>query len=149
MDDDALDIPGISRRRVHPNFTYARVRVKRGPVEEALVLLEEKVEELRTTAGIEELKVLETLKGADLIGLHYRHPLSTWCRIRSRSAGNGCTRSWLRHGHEREHGHSAHRPWARPRGFRHRDRHDLEPFSPVDESGEYTDEAATTTRACT
>jgi len=135
-------IPGNLAAAVHPNFTYARVRVKRGPVEEVLVLLEEKVEELRKTAGIEDLKVLETTKGSDLIGLHYRHPLIDLVPYQRQAKGK-----WVHAvlGSETVTAESTGivhiAPGHGPEDFDIGMAHDLEPFSPVNESGGYTEEA--------
>ncbi|HUS56664.1 MAG TPA: class I tRNA ligase family protein [Thermoplasmata archaeon] len=69
-------IPGNLAAAVHPDFTYAKVVIERGGSEDTVILLEEKTEELRETAQIESLKILETMKGSDLVGLEYKHPLA-------------------------------------------------------------------------
>ncbi len=134
-------IPGNLAAAVHPDLTYARVNVKRGPVEETVILLEEKVEELRQTAGVEELKILATLKGADLIGLHYRHPLSELVPYQKQIRGHWVHAVVPSETVTNESTGLVHiAPGHGPEDFDIGVKHDLEPFSPVDEAGNYTDE---------
>ena len=134
-------IPGNLAAAVHPDLTYAKVHVKRGPVEETLILLEEKVDELTKTAGIEEAKVLETMKGADLVGLRYRHPLSELVPYQKQIRGQWVHAVLPSETVTNESTGIVHiAPGHGPDDFEIGTKHDLEPFSPVDEAGNYTDE---------
>ncbi len=114
-------IPGNLAVAVHPEFTYAKVRVKRGDSEIILILLDDKVEELAQTANVDGMEVLETMSGTDLIGLHYRHPLEDLVPHAQQVRGQvGARGPAVRDRHGREHGHGAHSSWARPGGLRHR-----------------------------
>lgn len=60
---------------VHPDYNYARVTIRQKGRKETLIVLEEKVEELAQHAGIEAYEIVETVKGKELEGLEYFHPL--------------------------------------------------------------------------
>ncbi|MBE0519047.1 MAG: isoleucine--tRNA ligase [Thermoplasmata archaeon] len=134
-------IPGNLAAAVHPEFTYAKVWVRRGGTEEKLIFLEEKVEELRNTAGIEELKILETMKGADLLGLHYRHPLADVVPYQQQIKGEWVHAVVPSETVTAESTGIVHiAPGHGPDDFDIGIAHDIEPFSPVDETGSYTDD---------
>lgn len=60
---------------VHPNYDYARLTVRLKGRKETLIVLEEKVEELAEIIGIEAYEIIDTVKGKELEGLEYFHPL--------------------------------------------------------------------------
>ena len=60
---------------VHPTFDYARLTVRLQGRKETLIVLEEKVEELAEVVGIEAYEITETVKGKELEGLEYFHPM--------------------------------------------------------------------------
>ncbi|MDH3366022.1 MAG: isoleucine--tRNA ligase [Thermoplasmata archaeon] len=134
-------IPGNLAAAVHPDFTYARIKVRRGTTEELLVVVEDKVDELVELAKIEDAEILQTLKGAELVGLHYTHPFkdmvpyqqqvtNEWAHaiLPSKTVTNEST------------GVVHIAPGHGPEDFEIGAEYDLEPFCPVDESGRYTDE---------
>ncbi len=134
-------IPGNLAAAVHPDFTYAKVWVSRGGTEEKLIFLEEKVEELRKTAGIEDLKILETMKGADLLGIHYRHPLVDVVPYQQQIKGEWVHAIVPSETVTAESTGIVHiAPGHGPDDFDIGIAHDIEPFSPVDETGAYTDD---------
>jgi isoleucyl-tRNA synthetase len=134
-------IPGNLAAAVHPDFTYARVFIRRGATEETVVVLEEKVEELRDIAQIEEVKILETMKGAELVGLHYGHPLSPLVPYQQQVSGEWVHAVLPFEGVTAESTGIVHiAPGHGPEDFDLGVEFGLEPFSPVDESGRYTDE---------
>ena len=135
-------IPGNIAAAVHPGFKYAMVRVRRGMVEETLILLEEKVEELRTIAGIEDLRILKTIVGEDLIGLQYKHPLEDLVPYQKRIKGEWVHAVLGSETVTTESTGIVHiAPGHGPEDFDIGLAHNLEPYSPVDETGAYTDEA--------
>ncbi len=134
-------IPGNLAAAVHPDFTYAVVRVKRGLIEETLILLEEKVEELKQIAGIEEAKILETAKGSELVGMHYGHPLADLVPYQQTVKGKEVHSVLLSDTVTAESTGIVHiAPGHGPEDFDIGKKHELEPFSPVDEAGNYTAE---------
>ena len=134
-------IPGNLAAAVHPDLTYAKVWVKRGAAEETLIFLEEKVEELRKIASVDDMKILETMKGTDLIGIHYRHPLADIVPHQQQVQGEWVHAVLPSETVTAESTGIVHiAPGHGPEDFDIGVAHDLEPFSPVDESGTYTEE---------
>ncbi|UCE44729.1 MAG: isoleucine--tRNA ligase [Methanobacteriota archaeon] len=134
-------IPGNLAAAVHPDFTYARMKVRRGTTEEILVLVESRVDELVEIAQVEDAEILETVKGAELVGLHYTHPLKDLIPYQQQ-----ITNEWA---HaivpsetvtDESTGVVHIAPGHGPEDFEIGAEFELEPFSPVDESGKYTDE---------
>ncbi|MGD9963319.1 MAG: class I tRNA ligase family protein, partial [Thermoplasmata archaeon] len=135
-------IPGNLAAAVHPEFTYAKVRVKRGDSDITLILLDEKVEELAEIANVDGMEVLETVSGADLVGLHYRHPLEELVPHTRQIQGEWVHAVLASETVTAENTGIVHiAPGHGPEDFDIGVAHDLEPFSPVDESGNYTEEA--------
>ena len=64
-------LPANAFVMAHPDMEYVRVRVGG----EVLILAKARLEKVMEEAGIREYEVLETLRGSDLEGLEYRHPL--------------------------------------------------------------------------
>lgn len=134
-------IPGNLAAAVHPDFTYAKVLVKRGTREETLILLDEKVEELAAIAEADRMEVLETMLGSDLIGLHYKHPLEAFVPHMQHILGEWVHAVLSSDTVTAESTGIVHiAPGHGPEDFEIGLAHDLEPFSPVNESGVYTDE---------
>ncbi len=135
-------IPGNLAAAVHPEFTYVVARVRRGMIEENLILLKEKLEELRNVAGIEEMTVIETAKGSELVGMKYRHPLEDLVPYQKEVRG-AHVHSVLSAGSVTNEStgivHIA--PGHGPEDHEIGKLHGLEAFSPVDERGCYTDAA--------
>jgi len=134
-------IPGNLAAAVHPNFTYAKIRAKRGGIEENLILLENKVEELKKVTGIEEVKILETMTGSELLGTHYGHPLASLVPYQQQVKGKHVHSVLASETVTTESTGIVHiAPGHGPEDFDIGVKHELKPFSPVDETGTYTDE---------
>ena len=135
-------IPGNLAAAVHPDHTYARVKAKRGMTQETLIILEEKVDELRKIAGIEEVKVIGTMKGTELAGLYYRHPLFDLVPYQQKVRGDAVHAVLAVDSVTTESTGIVHiAPGHGPEDFEIGKAVGLEPFSPVDETGSYTEEA--------
>ncbi|MGQ9587971.1 MAG: isoleucine--tRNA ligase [Thermoplasmata archaeon] len=135
-------IPGNLAAAVHPDLMYAVVRAKRGVIEENLILLEEKVEELKKTAGIEEAKILKTAKGSELAGMRYRHPLADLVPYQRQAKGKAVHTVLTSEAVTPEFTGIVHvAPGHGPEDFEIGKANGLEAFSPVDETGSYTDDA--------
>lgn len=136
-------IPANMAIFVHPEFEYARVRVD-GDV---LIVADQLVDTVMEKAGYgqDEYEVLGSFSGRQLQGKKYRHPLTeevprqaeldeldgvhrvhTSDELVTLEEGTGLVHAATGHGQE---DYEATRPM------------DLEVFSPVDEEGNYTDEA--------
>jgi isoleucyl-tRNA synthetase len=134
-------IPGNLAAAIHPDLTYARIWIRRGATEEIIYVLEEKIEELKQVAQIEELKVLEAVKGAELVGIHYVHPLEGLVPYQSQVSGEWVHAVLPFEGVTTESTGIVHiAPGHGPEDFELGVEFGIEPFSPVDESGNYTEE---------
>ena len=135
-------IPGNLAAAVHPDFTYVVARVRRGGQDENLILLEEKVKDLMKIAGIEQVDILETSKGKDLLGMHYSHPLAKYVPHQQKVQGKWVHAVLTSDTVTTESTGIVHiAPGHGPEDFEIGAAHGLEPFSPVDETGCYTAEA--------
>ncbi len=135
-------IPGNLAAAVHPDFTYAVVRVKRGMIEENLIVLEEKLEELGRVAGVEEMTVLETAKGSEVVGMKYRHPLEDLVPYQKDASGKHVHSVLSAESVTNESTGIVHiAPGHGPEDYEIGKAHGLDAFSPVDERGCYTDGA--------
>lgn len=135
-------IPGNLAAAVHPDLTYTIIRAKRGSTEETLILIEDKVEELKKVAGIEDVQVLETTKGSELVGMRYKHPLADLVPYQEQVKGTHVHAVLQSTEVAAENTGIVHvAPGHGPEDFEIGKKHDLKPFSPVDEAGSYTAEA--------
>jgi len=133
-------IPGNLAAAVHPDFDYVVVRVRRGMIEESLILLEEKLEELKGVAGIEEMSVTERAKGSEIMGMKYRHPLEDLVPYQKAAKGDNVHAVLGADSVTAESTGIVHiAPGHGPEDYDIGKKHGLEAFSPVDESGCYTE----------
>ena len=135
-------IPGNLAAAVHPKYDYLMIKVRRGPQEESLVVLQDKLEELKQVANIDDLQILGTMKGEDLIGLHYKHPLEDLVPYQQQVEGEWVHAVLGFEGVALENTGIVHiAPGHGPEDFDLGKIHNLQPFSPVDETGCYTEDA--------
>jgi len=73
-------LPANTFVMAHPEATYVRVRVG----EEVLILAKERLREVFEEVGITEYEVIEEVKGSDLEGLEYDHPLKDLVPLQDR-----------------------------------------------------------------
>ena len=125
---------------VHPDFNYAKVEYKKdGGQEDIIYVVEERAEEIGRAGRYKEMKVLQRLKGTELEGLKYEHPLKEKVPFQQEHAGE-----------ERMHSvlladfvtaemtgvvHIA--PGHGPEDFELGKEYDLPPFCPVNQRGEF------------
>ncbi len=132
-------IPGNLAAAVHPDLTYAVIKAKRGATEETLILLQDRVEDLKKLSGIEDVQVLETVKGSELVGLRYRHPLADTVPYQQQVEGTHVHAVIQSTEVAAENTGIVHiAPGHGPEDFEMGRKHDIKPFSPVDETGAYT-----------
>ncbi len=117
---------------VHPRFDYALVRFEQGKKLRHVILADGLVEEVASKVGIAGLERLGTVRGEQLQGRRYRHAwidrvcpmiLADYVTL---AEGTGCVHTAPGHGAEDYHS-----------GLEN----NLEPFSPVDNMGRFTEEA--------
>ncbi len=122
-------IPANMAICVHPEFDYNAVRVG----DEYLILASELTKQALHACGIDQYEVVHEYKGSELEGLQYRHPLFTdrVCpvilgRHVTLEAGTGCVHTAPGHGQD---DYNVGRQYG------------IDPFSPVNAGGVFTDEA--------
>ncbi|MCK8823706.1 isoleucine--tRNA ligase [Fuchsiella alkaliacetigena] len=121
-------IPSNMAISVHPDFEYVVVEAEG----ELLVLAKELLDEVMEICGIDDYKVLEKVKGADLEGLITKHPffdrespliLGEHVTLEQ---GSGCVHTAPGHGHE---------------DYVIAQEYDIPVFAPMNDQGVFTEEA--------
>ncbi|MFB6216627.1 MAG: class I tRNA ligase family protein, partial [Candidatus Aenigmatarchaeota archaeon] len=64
-------IPSNMAVAVHPDFDYVKAKVG----DDVLIFAEDLLEELKNKLGVEEVDVIDRMKGEELDGIRYEHPL--------------------------------------------------------------------------
>ena len=67
-------LPGNMAITISDKYDYALVKVKKDGREENYVLMDDMVEDLMKTFGIEEYEKVKTIKNEELSGVEYKHP---------------------------------------------------------------------------
>ncbi len=112
----------------HPDFDYQLLKVK----DEIFIMLKDLVAPIMEKMGIEDFEILRTIKGKDLEGLECQHPfLDRRSRLIladyvTKEEGTGCVHTAPGHGEE---------------DYQSGVKYGLPILSPVDERGEFTEEA--------
>jgi len=134
-------IPGNLAAAVNPALEYVVIRAKHGMLEENLILLKDKVEELKKIANLEDVQILETAMGSELVGMRYRHPLADLVPYQQKVQGKSVHSVLQADIVASENTGIVHiAPGHGPEDFELGKKYNLEPFSPVDETGTYTKE---------
>lgn len=122
---------------LHPDIEYAAVRYRNPKTgkHQVSIVAAALIDQIKNTTGIDSLQTLSTVKGEALEGLRYRHVLSDReCRVIlaayvAVSEGTGCVHTAPGHGQD---------------DYISGLKYELPIMSPVDEKGEFTEEAGTT-----
>ena len=67
-------LPGNMAITISDKYDYALVKVKRDGKEENYIVMDDMVEDLMKTFGIEEYEKVKTIKNEELSGVEYKHP---------------------------------------------------------------------------
>ena len=67
-------LPGNMSITISDKYDYSLVKVKKDGKEENYILMDEMVEDLMKTFGIEEYEKVKTIKNEELSGVEYKHP---------------------------------------------------------------------------
>ena len=67
-------LPGNMAITISDKYDYALVKVKKDGKEENYIVMDDMVEDLMKTFGIEEYKKVKTIKNEELSGVEYKHP---------------------------------------------------------------------------
>jgi isoleucyl-tRNA synthetase len=126
---------------VHPDFKYARAKFKKGDKEEILILVENRLDDVKEIGEYDEYEILEKIDGQDMEGIKYVHPLLEEVPYHQTVEGyyihsvvladyvtddmTGCVHTAPGHG---------------PDDFETGLRYNLPAFCPIDEAGVFTEE---------
>lgn len=127
---------------VHPEFTYARVRFPQGEREAVVWIAEANAAEVLEAAGVSDYTVEETLPGTALEGWAYRHPLEEEVPLQQELGGERVHTVLLSDTVTTEFTGLVHiAPGHGPEDFALGQAYGIDPLSPVDERGRFTEEA--------
>ncbi len=127
---------------VHPEFTYAKVRVSTARGTEYLWIQESAVPAVAQVGKVSSHEIVERRPGRDLIGIRYAHPLSDSVPYQAQVSGEWVHRVIGSEIVEAEHtGLVPTAPGHGPEDFDLGQKHGLPAISPVDERGRFTSDA--------
>ena len=122
---------------VHPDFEYAKVRMKGASGEETVYVLESQAEYVMQKGGYESFEVLERMKGKDMEGMEYIPPFENENVPKSEWTFRVVTADYV----EKDNTGLVHTaPGHGPDDYETGKRYGIAPFCPVAENGRYTDE---------
>lgn len=135
-------LPANMAIAVHPDLTYARVRVSRGGRTQHLWLLESAVPSVMALGAVKGYEIVARAKGSELVGTAYTHPLRGKVPYQARLQGEWVHRVLPSDTVEAEHTGLVHTaPGHGPEDFELGQRHSIPAFSPVDERGRFSPDA--------
>ncbi len=135
-------LPANMAIAVHPDFSYAKVRLEGEGGERWVWMVEDNVDAVLGRTGVQGYRVVETLPGSSLVGWAYEHPLIQEVPYQARVQGE-----WVHHvlasdTVSRENSGLVHMaPGHGPEDFEICTRVGIPAFCPVDERGHFTPEA--------
>jgi len=132
-------IPGNLAIAVNPDYEYARVNIRVGGRKETLIVLEEKVQELAQATNIDAYEIIETVKGKELKGLEYFHPLMADIPFQKSATGEHVHKVITAKSVTKGHTGCVHiAPGMGTEDFTIGMDHNIPLFCPIDESGKFT-----------
>ncbi|HYM39355.1 MAG TPA: isoleucine--tRNA ligase, partial [Thermoplasmata archaeon] len=135
-------LPANMAIAVHPEFTYAKVRVSTAGRTEFLWMLESTVAAVMALSGVKVYEIVGKAKGADLVGTAYVHPLEPKVPYQRSLKGEWVHKAVPSETVEAEHTGLVHTaPGHGPEDFDLGQRLGLPAFSPVDEQGRFAPDA--------
>lgn len=134
-------IPSNLAVAVHPDFTYARVRIQKAGKREVYIMLEEKAEEISKKVHADKFEILETMKGEKLAGLQYFNPLMPMVPYQKTIKAEWVHRVLTSTTVTEENTGCVHiAPGHGPEDFEIGQVYHVPPFCPVDERGIFTED---------
>ncbi len=131
-------LPANMAIAVHPEYTYAKVRVSAADRTEFLWMLESTVPAVMALGGVKTYEVVGKAKGADLVGTAYVHPLESKVPYQRGVDGEWVHKAVAFDAVEAEHTGLVHTaPGHGPEDFDLGQRLGIPAFSPVDERGRF------------
>lgn len=127
---------------VHPNFKYVRAKMKKDDKEDILIFIKEQVDNIKSEGGYDSVEIIEEIKGEDLEGMEYIHPLLDEVPYHKKISKYWAYKLILDDSVTSENSGCVHTaPGHGPEDFEIGRRYDLPPFCPVDDNGNFTEEA--------
>jgi isoleucyl-tRNA synthetase len=127
---------------VNPDYSYARVKIRKGGKVESVVMLEENVEEVATQTGVDAYEITETVSGDKLVGLAYFNPLMADIPYQKEVKGEWVHKVLPSSGVTREHTGVVHvAPGLGTADYEIGMANKLPLYSPVDSRGTFTTES--------
>lgn len=135
-------LPANMAIAVHPEFTYAKVRVSAAGRTEHLWMLESAVPAVMALGGVKIYEVVGKAQGSELVGVAYAHPLAPKVPYQRGVKGEWVHKAVASDTVEAEHTGLVHTaPGHGPEDFELGQRLGLPAFSPVDEHGRFVPDA--------
>jgi isoleucyl-tRNA synthetase len=135
-------LPANMAIAAHPDLAYAKVRVTHGGATDHVWLLESTVPAVMEQAGVASHEIVERKAGRELVGLPYEHPLAAKVPLQGNVGGEWGHKVVASDIVEAERTGLVHTaPGHGPEDFDLGQRLGLQPVSPVDERGRFTDQA--------
>lgn len=132
-------IPGNISAAVHPEEMYSRVRPK--GLDEQLIIMKSLVEEALPAMGFPEYEIEGEVKGSDLLGKKYKHPLLEHVPYHGDLEGEYVHAVVVSDTVAKENTGIVHiAPGHGPEDFEIGKEYNLPAYCPVDEKGHYNDE---------
>ncbi len=135
-------IPSNMAVAVHPDSEYAKVEMTIEDRRETLWFMKNRVEEVASLVGATDFRILEIVKGIDMVGWEYFHPLASKIPYHNQLSGEWIHKVISSELVAEENTGVVHiAPGHGPEDFEIGEAHGIPPFCPVDESGYFTDDA--------
>ncbi len=135
-------IPANLAVAVHPKSTYALVKFQHGDRLHRTWMLESNIEKVMTEGEVSQCEIETRLSGEELVGWEYVHPLVDTLPYQKEVRGEWVHKVLPSQIVTEENSGVVHiAPGHGPEDFEIGQTHNLPPFSPVDESGRFTQDA--------
>jgi len=123
---------------VHPKFDYAKIVMKKNGKEENLIVLDKRVKDVASEGKYDDYYVLEHIKGSELEGIEYVHPLVDEVGYQKNIEHKIVLADYVT---DENTGLVHTAPGFGPDDFETGKKYNLPPFCPVDERGIFTEDA--------
>ncbi len=134
-------IPANMAVAVHPDFEYAKVEMTIEGRKETLWFMRDRAEDVASLAGAQDFRILEIVKGIDMVGWEYFHPLASKIPYQNQLSGEWIHKILASDLVTEENTGIVHiAPGHGPDDFEIGEAHGIPSFCPVNEAGYFTEE---------
>lgn len=135
-------LPANMAVAVNPEYEYAKVEMTIEDRNEILWLRRDKVDEVASLVAVQDFQISEIVKGSDMVGWEYFHPLASRVPYQNELSGEWIHKVLSSELVEDENTGVVHlAPGHGPEDCEIGEAHGIPLFCPVDEGGYFTDEA--------